>query len=135
MTQNELVDNLLNHCKNYASDLLMETGELFPFGALTDASGLTHHREVEVDEKKIPSNGEMIDSLLSYFTLEMQNNGALAFALCCEVNVKLDESTETDAISIDIQHRGDPDVPMFYCPFTLNEDEQVTFGEMFAVKR
>jgi len=127
MTQNELVDNLLNHCKNYASDLLMETGELFPFGALTDASGLTHHREVEVDEKKIPSNGEMIDSLLSYFTLEMQNNGALAFALCCEVNVKLDESTETDAISIDIQHRGDPDVPMFYCPFTFNEDEQVTF--------
>ena len=135
MTTDERIDNLLNHCKNYASDLLMETGELFPFGALTDASGLTHHREVEVDEKKIPSNGEMIDLLLSYFTHEMQNNGALAFALCCEVSVKLDENTDVDAISIDIRHRDEPDVPMFYYPFTLKEDEQVTFGEMFAVKR
>jgi len=134
MTQNELVENLLNHCKNYASDLLMETGELFPFGALTDASGLTHHREVEVDEKKIPSNGEIIDSLLSYFSDAMENHGALAYALCCEASVKLDENNVIDAIAIDIHHRNHPDVPMYYYPFTVN-DEEVTFGEMFAVKR
>jgi len=135
MTQNELVENLLNHCKNYASDLLMETGEMFPFGALTDASGLTHHREVEVDEKKIPSNGDIIDSLLSYFSDAMENHGALAYALCCEASVKLDENSVIDAISIDLKHAELPDIPMFYYPFTHLSDEEVTFGEMFAVKR
>jgi hypothetical protein len=135
MTKNELIDNLLNHCKNYASDLLMETGELFPFGALTDSKGLTHHREVEVDEKKIPSNGEIIESLLLYFTDAMKNHGALAYALCCEASVKLDENNVIDAISIDIRHAGLPDIPMFYYPFTLSSDDEVTFGEMFAVKR
>lgn len=135
MTTDELIDNLLNHCKNYASDLLMETGELFPFGALTDSKGLTHHREVEVDEKKIPSNGEIIESLLLYFTDAMKNHGALAYALCCEASVKLDENNVIDAISIDIRHAGLPDIPMFYYPFTLSSDDEVTFGEMFAVKR
>lgn len=135
MTQNELIDNLLNHCKNYAADLLMETGELFPFGALTDASGLTHHREVEINEKKIPSNGEMIDLLLSYFTDEMKNHEALAYALCCEASVKLNEQTVIDAISIDIRHRDFPEIPVYYYPFSLREEEEVTFGEMFAVKR
>jgi hypothetical protein len=134
MTTDELIDNLLNHCKNYASDLLMETGELFPFGALTDASGLTHHREVEVDEKNIPSNGEIIDSLLLYFTDAIGNHGALAYALCCEACVKLDENNVIDAISIDIRHKEISDIPMFYYPFTL-KGEDVKFGEMFAVKR
>lgn len=134
MTQTELIENLLNHCKNYASDLLMETGELFPFGALTDSTGLTHHREYEVDEKKIPSNGEIIESLLAYFTEAIEKNGALAYALACEASVKLDENTVIDAIAIDIHHRDHPGVPMYYYPFTL-KDEEVIFGEMFAVKR
>ena len=37
--QNKEITELLEHCHKYAMDLLMETGELFPFGALMDAGG------------------------------------------------------------------------------------------------
>lgn len=132
----EPVEILLDHCKNYASDLLMESGELFPFGALTDARGRTHHREVEVDLKNIPSNGEIIEALETYFKDQMENHDALGYAVACEARVQLDEHNTTDSVAIDIRYKDDPDLPMFYLPFAYKADkDHVEFGSLFAVKR
>ncbi len=133
--QNEEIIELLNHCRNYAEDLLMETGELFPFGALTDAEGRSHHREVEVDPKHVPSNGEMIEMLLQYFEEEYNKHAARAYATACEASVKLDENTSTDAIAVDIRHKEVPDIPIYYFPFKISGNGEVKFGEAFAVKR
>jgi len=133
--QNKEVNELLDHCRNYAEDLLMETGELFPFGALMDAEGRSHHREVEIDPKHVPSNGEIIEMLLDYFKEEYNENNARAYAIACEASVQLDENSATDAISIDIKHKDEQDIPMYYFPFKILEDGEVKFGEAFAVKR
>ena len=135
MITNIEVQELLGHCHGYAADLLMETGELFPFGATMDSSGRTSHREYEIDLKKIPSNGEMIEKLLATFEEEYQNEELKAYALVYEVRIKLDENTTTDAIAIDIKHRESEEIPVFYYPFTIDENENVEFGEGFAVKR
>ena len=130
------IQNLLSHCENYATDLIMETGEFAPFGALTDASGLTHHREVEIDPRDVPSNGEIIEELQKYFIDQYENHGAQGYAIACEAAVQLDENTKTDAIGIDIRFRDENNIPMFYIPFTMNWDtRQATYGKMFAVKR
>jgi hypothetical protein len=133
--QNEQVNELLGHCRNYAEDQLMETGELFPFGALMDAEGRSHHREVEIDPKHVPSNGKIIELLLEYFEEEYNEHEAMAFAIACEASVQINETESTDAISIDICHKDVADIPMYYFPFKLSDDGEVKFGEAFAVKR
>ncbi|MCF8365758.1 MAG: hypothetical protein K9H16_08255 [Bacteroidales bacterium] len=136
MELSEQVQNLLSHCENYATDLLMETGEFFPFGALTDSKGRTHHREVEVDLKNIPSNGEIIDDIEDYFLFEVEKYDARGYALAYEAKVQIDENTSTDAIAINIKFKKEPEVPLFYIPYSFSEDDgHVLFGEMFAVKR
>jgi len=133
--QNKEVNELLDHCRNYAEDLLLETGELFPFGALMDADGRSHHREVEIDPKHVPSNGKIIEMLLEYFEEEFNEYGARAYAIACEASVQLDETTTTDAICIDIRHLDVSDLPIYYFPFKLSNNSKVEFGEAFAVKR
>jgi hypothetical protein len=132
----EHIQILLSHCENYATDLLMETGEFAPFGALTSADGRTHHREMEVDPKDIPSNGEIIEELEKYFKDQYENHNALGYAIACEAKVQLDENNATDAVSIDIHYKDEIEIPIFYIPYTMEWDSgKVTFGEIFAVKR
>ncbi len=133
--QNQEITELLDHCHNYATELLMETGELFPFGALMDATGRTHHREVEIDPKHVPSNGEIIELLLKYFEEEYSEKGARAFAITYEADVQISKTKSTDTIAVDIRHKEVPDIPIYYFPFKFSGDEQVGFGEAFAVKR
>jgi len=136
MELSEQVQNLLSHCENYATDLLMETGELFPFGALTDVKGRTHHREMEVDLRNIPPNGEIIDELEDYFIFEVDRHDARGYALAYETSVQLDENNTTDAIEINIKFKDEKDIPLFYIPYSFSKDDgHVIFGEMFAVKR
>jgi hypothetical protein len=131
----EEITNLLNHCRNYGYDLLLETGELFPFGALTDANGRTHHREEEIDPKHIPSNGQIMERLLDYFQTQFDQHEALGYALAYEASVQLDAENATDALAVDIRYRGHEELPLFYFPFSMESDDLVRFGEVFAVKR
>jgi hypothetical protein len=135
MITNPEVQELIDHCHGYSSDLLIETGELVPFGAVMDSEGRTSHRGYEIDLKNIPSNGEIIQTLLDAFEEEYQNGAAKAYAMVYEVRIKLDENTSTDAIAIDIKHRDVSGIPVFYYPFSLGDNENIVFGEGFAVKR
>ncbi len=132
----EEIQNLLNHCENYATEMLMETGEFFPFGVLTDNSGRTHHREVEIDLRDVPSNGEIMDDLLEYFEDQYKNHNAKAFAITYEASVQLDQNNTTDTVVIDIRSKNINELPLFYIPFSFSKKNQnVIFGEMFAVQR
>ncbi len=135
MITNTDVLELIAHCHGYATDLLIETGELFPFGAVMDSEGRTSHREYEIDLKNIPSNGEIIEKLEATFEEEYLKEEARAYALVYEVSVKLNENTSADAIAIDVKHRSAGEIPLFYYPFSMDEKENVSFGEGFAVKR
>jgi hypothetical protein len=131
----EEITNLLDHCRNYGYDLLLETGELFPFGALTDSTGRTHHREEEINPKHIPSNGLIMERLLEYFRNQFEQHEAKGYAMAYEASVQLDENTHTDALAVDIRYQGREELPIFYFPFSMEGEELVRFGEAFAVTR
>ncbi len=49
--------------------------------------------------------------------------------------MKIDESTSTDTICVDILHRDVEDVPAYHFPFEMVDNETPVFGEPFAVER
>lgn len=104
----ELSDEILNtieHCKEYAVDLLTETGEAYPFGAFIDTIGNVHPLEMEIDKKNVPTIGKVVETLGKYCETEMADNKMNGYALCYEVSYELEEGQKQDAIAIDLKHQ------------------------------
>ena len=100
-----------------------------------DTKDLSHHREMEIEPKNVPSNNETIEMLFEYFDQEYKKHEASAYDIACEANLHLDEKTTTDVISMDIRHNDVADIPLYYFPFNILEDGEVKYRESFAVKR
>lgn len=133
---NEEVEKMLEHSVEYASELLTETGESYPFGAFIDTIGNVHPLEMEIDRKKIPNIGQVIDVLTKYCEVELKNERLRGYALAYEVKLQLEtEKDPVDAIAIDMKHVDQDDVPLFYLPFSFEENKKARPGELFAVKR
>ncbi|MDA7803102.1 hypothetical protein N8987_00815 [Crocinitomix sp.] len=133
---NEELDNLLAHSVEYATELLNETGESYPFGAFIDTIGNVHPLEMEIDPKKVPTIGEVVENLKTYCEGEMKASKMNGYALAYEVSLQLDEGDEPiDAIAIDMKHLENEEPPLFYLPFTTVERRIVEVGELFGVQR
>ncbi|WP_070138238.1 hypothetical protein [Crocinitomix algicola] len=133
---NEELENLLKHCVEYASDLLVETGESYPFGAFIDTIGNVHPLEMEIDTKNVPTIGQVIENLKGYCEGEMKASKMNGYALAYEVALQLEEGQDKiDAISIDMKHIENEEPPLFYLPFKLIEPKKGEPGEIFGVKR
>lgn len=129
----DTTDKLLEHCIEYATDLLTETGEAYPFGAFADTVGNVHPLEMEIDKKNVPNIGKVMQALEKYCTDEMAEGRVTSYALSYEVSLKFSEDEPAqDCLAIDI--RGTEEVPLFYLPFEKKGD-QTAVGEVFAVKR
>ena len=132
---NEEIQKTLDHCVEYATDLLVETGESYPFGAFIDTIGNVHPLEMEIDKKNVPTIGKVIEALSKYCEEEMSANKIRAYALTYEVALQFeDKGDQQDCIAIDIKHVEDT-APLFYLPFTKEEDGKSTPGDLFAVQR
>lgn len=133
---NEELDNLLTHSVEYARELLNETGEAYPFGAFIDTIGNVHPLEMEIDPKKVPTIGEVIENLKNYCEGEMKASKMNGYALAYEVSIKLDEAADpTDAIAFDMKHLENEEPPLFYLPFTSVDRKISEIGELFGVQR
>ena len=143
----EELKKLLDHAVEYATELLTETGESYPFGAYIDLKGNTHPLEMEIDPKNIPQIGKVIENLTKYCTEEMEQNRMRGYCLSYEVKIKLDEQTTTDATAFEFHHCEEKDLPKFYLPYTMTKSTSapdqdtgatvtrtVKLGELFAVK-
>ncbi len=129
----EEVQNVIEHCRKYASDLLIETCEAYPFGAFIDTIGNVHPMEVEVDKNNMPNVGQVISQLKEYADAEMQVEKMRGYVLCYEVSYEMEEGGQSlDAIAIDVTH-VEESPPLFYLPF--NAGEEMSVGELFAVER
>lgn len=133
---NEELEKLLEHSVEYASELLVETGESYPFGAFIDTIGNVHPLEMEIDPKKVPTIGQVIENLKSYCEGEMKASKMNGYALAYEVSLQLDEAgSKTDAIAIDMKHLENETPPLFYLPFQQIEKRKALPGELFGVNR
>ena len=136
---NQGIKDLLDHGVAYASELLIETGEAYPFGAFTDTIDNVHPLEMEIDPKNVPTIGEVITNLTHYCEEEMQSERMHGYLLAYEVQVQLTEDTPpSDAIAFEIIHKETPkeDTPLFYLPFEKDETERKAQpGNLFAVAK
>ncbi len=124
---------LLDHCSEYAKELLSETLDLYPFGALVSKTEQVHPLELEPENKNSTKNGEVVNSLLKYLITELEKGEIIAYATVYEEEYQLnkDEPT-TKAFAVKIVN-AELEEPMFYYPYTI-KGTSVVFEEPFAVK-
>ncbi|UKN01864.1 hypothetical protein K6119_19255 [Paracrocinitomix mangrovi] len=125
--------NLLDHCVEYATDLLNETGEAYPFGGFIDSVGQVHPMEMEIDNKNVPNIGKVVQTLSKFGNEELSHDRIRAYAVTYEVKVDISEDETQDCIAIDIKN-PEEELPVFYLPFQKREEEML-IGELFAVAR
>lgn len=139
----DLLKKLLDHSVEYATELLVETGEAYPFGAYIDLADNVHPLEMEFDPKNMPKVGKVMEALTKYCSEEMAENRMKAWCLSYEVKIALSESQETEAIAFEMTHPSEKNIPKFYLPYTpipkenwKDEEDfsKVNVGELFAVK-
>ncbi|WP_027419339.1 hypothetical protein [Crocinitomix catalasitica] len=132
----EEIEKMLAHTVEYATDLLNETGEAYPFGAFLDTIDNVHPLEMEIDTKNVPTIGKVIEALTKYCTSEMEEEKMNAYALAYEVQIQTEQDAEPiDAIAIDMIQKSTEILPLFYLPFTVDANKKATIGELFGVKR
>ena len=133
---NTEIENILEHSRQYARDLLIDTGELYPFGAYIGIEGHVHPIEYEYDKKNMPTVGVVLESLAKYCDGEIEAGRMLAYGLTSEASVQLEEDGDfIDTFVIDIKTKEGNKVPLYYHPFAISANKTVTFDEPFAVKR
>lgn len=127
------VKSILEHCEEYSTDLLKETGEAYPFGAFTDTLGQVHPLEMEIDKKNVPTIGKVVEALRKYGQSELTEKRINGYAVTYECEIQISEDEKLDCIAIDITHSAE-ETPLFYLPFSVSE-VGVGVYELFAVKR
>ncbi len=136
---NQGIEDLLNHGVEYASELLLETGEAYPFGAFTDTIENVHPLEMEINPKNVPTIGEVVENLTKYCSEEMKEERIFGYLLAYEVQLQLTENDPpTDAIAFEIKHKdsSEKETPLFYLPFEkIEEGKKAIPGELFAVAK
>ncbi|MEX1001888.1 MAG: hypothetical protein WDZ35_07225 [Crocinitomicaceae bacterium] len=134
MNLKEENQKLLEHCIEYAKELLEETGEAYPFGGYIDTIGNVHPLEMEVDNKNMPTISQVMDTLKKYCEVEMTGKRMCGYALTYEVSIEVPDEKKKDCIAIDITHESEV-LPVFYLPFEKEASGEMKIGDLFAVKR
>jgi hypothetical protein len=131
----DIAQKLLNHSVEYAKELLIDTLEFYPFGAYIDNIENVHPLEFEYDKKNQPTVEIVLNSLNKYCKTEMANDKMKAFALTYESEVQLSKDEDTlKCITVEIHiHDGDT-LPKYFIPYHINDENKVSFDEIFAVK-
>ncbi|MBD3637291.1 MAG: hypothetical protein HUJ25_08070 [Crocinitomicaceae bacterium] len=130
----EETKKLLDHCVEYATELLTETGEAYPFGGFVDTIGNVHPMEMEINKKDVPHIWKVVETLSKFGNTEMDEDRMQAYAVTYEVEIALSQDEKTDAIAIDIKHHEE-ETPIYYLPFQKTADGDMMIGKLFAVNR
>lgn len=131
---NEEIQSLLDHCVEYATQLLENTGEAYPFGGFIDTVGQVHPLEMEIDKKNVPNIGKVVATLSKFGEEELAHDRMKGYAVTYEAEVAISEEEKLDCIGIDITFKNE-DTPLFYLPFSKNEEGKIEVKELFAVAR
>lgn len=140
----EEIKKMLDHVTEYATELLHETGDCYPFGAFIDRAGNVHPLEMEIDKNNIPQLHKVVDALNTYCKTEFENKNIAGYCISYEVRVTLNEHETTDAVAFDITHVSEQNLPQYYLPFKIIPKDQwsddpdfkrAEVREIFAVRR
>lgn len=132
----EEIVKIIDHCLEYATELMEDTGEFYPFGAYLGNEGVVHPLEYEFDKKNMPTNGRVIEWLENFCREELENKRIMAYCITYDVSIQLEEDKPAaDAVCLDITNPAELVTPLFYIPYKVDKQGKTVFEEMFAVKR
>ena len=130
------IESIIDHSIEYAQDLIEGTLEFYPFGAFIDTIGNVHPLEFDADAKNMPKIEEVLVSLKAYCENEMAAGKMHAYGLVFESELVLEEGKDAvKCISIDIKHKDETDIPVFYQSYTIEEENEVVYSDVFGVKK
>jgi len=131
---NPEVQKMIDHSFEYAQEILIDTKEIYPFGAFIDTIGNVHPLEFDYNPKQMPTVGKVMESLKTYCDGEIAASRVKGYALAFEAELTLEENKPAKTcIGIKLTHIEESNIPDFYMPFTNNEST-VEFDAIFAVK-
>ena len=112
---NKTTKSIFDHSYEYATTLLEDTGQCYPFGAFVDNSGQVHPLEFDTEGvKNIPNNETVRNSLRTYCETEMSEGRIIAWGLTYEAIVQLEENSEgRDTIAIEIYSKDEDNIPFY----------------------
>lgn len=129
------IENLLDHSFEYAQELIDHTAEFYPFAAYIDTIGNVHPLEFDYDKKNQPTVEKVLNTLEKYCQTEMSEERMHAYALTYESEVVLEEGAAAKkCVTISVFHKDESDLPTFYMPYSITDDNSVIYEDKFAVK-
>jgi hypothetical protein len=129
-TPKEQCEQLLDAAFPLAERLLVEHGEIVPFGATLAETGKIAIVAVSEGAERVESQ-PMIDSLRRQLRISASMGEVVATAVTSDVRVvPPGKRDKTDAVQVELDHRDDYSV-IVYLPYVLSKGA-VTFGEIFA---
>ena len=130
----DIIQKLLDHSVEYAKELIVDTLEFYPFGAYIDTIDNVHPLEFEYDKKNQPTVEIVLNALTKYCETEMSEDKMKAYALTYESEVKLsDDEPILKCITVEIKSKTDSNLPKYFVPYHINDENVVSFDEVFAV--
>ena len=130
------LESIIDYSHKFAKYMLNNGKEYYPFGAEIKNNGELVAIGQECDETDFPDSMKVINELKSRFEKQFLEGKIIAYGLTYDVKVQLNDLGEkSDAICIDITHRNSDDIPRYYFTYSWSENNELTFGESFGIKR
>jgi hypothetical protein len=109
------VDELLNHCFEFAQITLKKRGGFHPFAASVGSDGKMNSLGLHSDTEH-PESKEMVNQYTVLLQSLASNGEARAVALCYDSRFSQGEKPKKDAIAVSIEHANGESV-MAYLPY------------------
>lgn len=130
------IQSIIDYSHKFAEKMLNNGKEYYPFGAKIDNNGKLIAVGYKDNETDFPKSQKVIDQLTAEFERELNNGEIKAYGLTYDVRVETDKfKNKSNAILIDIYHRNSNEIPKYYFTFFWNENDELTFGESFGMKK
>lgn len=127
---------IIEYCHEFAEQMLNNGQEYYPFGAQIENDGRLVPIGFKDEETDNPESQNVIKKLTAEFEKLFKNKQIKAYVVTYDVRVSIDESGgKSDAICIDINHKDSDKIPRYYFTYSWSENEELIFGESFAIKR
>ncbi len=123
------IEKLIGYSVDFAENLLLDSGEYYPFGSKLSLSGKFTPVSF-FDEEEYPESEKVINGLTTAFEEAFSKKEIRAYCIAYDVRVKNEKfNSSIDAIMIAIKHIDVEGKLIYYYPYELENKKKLEFLE------
>ncbi|GEO05914.1 hypothetical protein AAE02nite_35780 [Adhaeribacter aerolatus] len=123
------IEKLIGYSVEFAENLLLDSGEYYPFGSKISSSGKFTPVSFFEDEE-YPESQKIINELTSAFEEAFNKNKVRAYSIAYDVRVQNEKyNLPKDAILISIKHENVEGKLIYYYPYKFVNKKKLEFLE------